>query len=181
MPMIKSVLEEASLGVVMLDLIAVTTGPGSFTGLRTGLAAARGLALAGGIPLLGVTSFEAAAETARGEAGRRPLVVALESKREELFLQCFDDAGPGKPALVAPAAWCGFVPRTAFVLAGDGAQRLAAALGRADATIAPAAGPVDAAIVARLGGARWRPGTRPAPPAPLYLRAPDTTQPVRPS
>ncbi len=181
MPMIKAVLDEAALGTAILDLIAVTIGPGGFTGVRTGLAAARGLALASGVPLIGITSFAAVAEAAQGEAGGRPLVVALESKREELFLQRFDPAGTGEPALVPPSAWHAFVPPGAFILAGDGASRLAKALGRADAEIATAAGPVDAAHVARLGGAGWSRGTRPPPPSPLYLRAPDTTAPARPS
>jgi tRNA threonylcarbamoyladenosine biosynthesis protein TsaB len=107
LPMISAVLEEAGVAATVLDLIAVTTGPGAFTGLRIGLAAARGLALASGVPVLGVTSFAAVATGVRSEdfAGR-PLVVALDSKRAELFLQVF--AAPGAPqgegALVAPDA-----------------------------------------------------------------------------
>jgi tRNA threonylcarbamoyladenosine biosynthesis protein TsaB len=177
-PMIKSALDEAAVHVGALDLIAVTRGPGSFTGLRTGLAAARGLALASRLPLIGVTCFDAAAEAAKDEAGGRPLVVALESKREELFLQRFDPAGPGEPALVPREAWGAFVPDADFVLAGDATRRLAMALGRADAAISAAAGAVDAVHVARLAGARWQHGTRPPLPLPLYLRAPDTTAPA---
>ncbi|HEX7968463.1 MAG TPA: tRNA (adenosine(37)-N6)-threonylcarbamoyltransferase complex dimerization subunit type 1 TsaB, partial [Stellaceae bacterium] len=55
MPMIAAVLEEAAMPVEALDLIAVTVGPGAFTGLRIGLAAAQGLALASGVPALGIT------------------------------------------------------------------------------------------------------------------------------
>jgi tRNA threonylcarbamoyl adenosine modification protein YeaZ len=76
-PMIASVLAEAALPVAALDLIAVTVGPGAFTGVRIGLAAARGLALASGVPALGVTSFAAVAAAVAPAIRRgRHLVVA---------------------------------------------------------------------------------------------------------
>lgn len=177
LPMIEHVLGDAGLDLAMLDLLAVTTGPGSFTGLRTGLAAARGLALASGLPLIGVTSFETVAQAVAGERRGLPLIVALESRREELFLQRFDDLGGGTAALVPPDAWRSFVPAGAFIAAGDGARRLTADIERSDAEILAAA-PVDAVHVARLGARRWQRGTCPPPPAPFYLRAPDTTTPA---
>jgi tRNA threonylcarbamoyladenosine biosynthesis protein TsaB len=177
MPMVQAVLDEAALGAAQLDFIAVTIGPGSFTGVRTGLAAARGLALAAGRPAMGVTSFAAVAEAVRAQAGGRPLVVALESKREELFLQLVEPGGDG--ALVPPEEWRAFVPDAAF-LAGDGAVRLAAALARPRTDILSAAA-VDAAHVATLAAGRWRAGVAVPPPRPLYLRAPDTTQPALPA
>lgn len=173
MPMIQAVLAEAALGAAQLDLIAVTVGPGSFTGVRTGLAAARGLGLATGRPVMGVTSFGAVAEAVRVEAGGRPLIIALESKRQELFLQRVGPEGVGEGALVPPEAWRDVVAATAF-LAGDGALRLAAALDRPKADILSAA-PIDAAHVARLAALRWRAGLELPAPRPLYLRAPDTT------
>ena len=179
MPMIQAVLEEAALGVAQLDLIAVTIGPGSFTGVRTGLAAARGLALAAGRPLMGVTSFAAVAEAVRAQASGRPLAVALESKRQELFLQLVEPEGSGDGALVPPEQWRAFVPDAAF-LAGDGAARLAAALARPPSDILCAA-PVDAAHVATLAAGRWRAGLALPVPRPLYLRAPDTTQAAAPA
>jgi tRNA threonylcarbamoyladenosine biosynthesis protein TsaB len=126
MPMIAAVLEEAGLAVAALDLIAVTIGPGAFTGLRIGLAAARGLALASGVPALGITSFAAVAAQVplEGRHGRS-LVVALESKRTELYLQAFaaDGAALGKGALVAPEQWPSFVPLGPLLLAGDAAAK----------------------------------------------------------
>ena len=56
-PMVVEVLKEAGLTYAEIDFIAVTVGPGSFTGVRIGLAAARGMALAGGLPVVGVTTF----------------------------------------------------------------------------------------------------------------------------
>src|SRR5581483_5869032 len=84
LPMIETVLREAALTPAALDLLAVTIGPGSFTGLRNGLAAARGLALARKLPAIGVPSFDA---ILADEAGDRPLFIVLESKRAELFVQ----------------------------------------------------------------------------------------------
>jgi len=182
MPMVAGVLGEAAIAVSALDLIAVTTGPGAFTGLRIGLAAARGLALASGVPLLGITSFATIAAQVTADARRnRDLVVALESKRRELYLQAFSAGGAalGEGALVAEADWAGFVPAGALLLAGDGAPRLAAALAARAPALAPGSGLTDAADLARLAAVAWRPGLRPPPPRPLYLRPPDTTAPRR--
>src|SRR6185437_11027158 len=94
LPMIETVLREAALTPAGLDLLAVTIGPGCFTGLRVGLAAARGLALARKVPAIGVPSFDAVVAE---EAGERPLFIALESKRAELFLQRRDRFDPRLP------------------------------------------------------------------------------------
>ena len=177
MPMIAAVLAEAAIGVDALDLLAVATGPGGFTGLRIALATAQGLALATGLPLLGVTCFEAVAAAVPAELRRdRAVVVALESKREELFLQAFAPA-PGRAALVAQAGWATVAPAGPVVVAGDGAPRFAAALGRSDIVFAPGPGLADAADVGRIAIACWNRGERP-PALPLYLRAPDVTRPV---
>jgi tRNA threonylcarbamoyladenosine biosynthesis protein TsaB len=173
MPMIEAVLDAAATEVGALDLLAVTTGPGGFTGLRIGLATARGLALATGLPLLGISCFEAVAAAVPAALRAQPLVVALESKRAELYLQLFAPL-PAKAVLVAQADWASFAPSGPFVLAGDGAPRFAAQFDRADIVLAPSSGLADAADVARVALARWRQGERP-PPLPLYLRAPDAT------
>lgn len=173
LPMIERVLREAALTPAALDLLAVTIGPGSFTGLRIGLAAARGLALACRLPAIGVTSFDAVKVE---DPAARPLFIALESKRAELFLQRRDRADSRLPALVPPKGWVAILPPGPCFLAGDGAARLAAALGRADVVVLPGSGRPDAVALARLGAARWQAGDR-TPLAPLYLRAPDTTTP----
>jgi tRNA threonylcarbamoyladenosine biosynthesis protein TsaB len=182
MPMIDAVLEEAGIAVAALDLIAVTTGPGAFTGLRIGLAAARGLALASGVPALGITRFAAAAAAVPRErqAGKR-LVIALDSKRRELYLQAFAEGeAEGDGALVPPEAVPDWLPPGPLLLAGDAAPALARLIAaRAGVEQAPGPGLVDAVDVARLAAAEWRPGLRPPPPLPLYLRAPDTTLPRR--
>lgn len=96
-PMIDAVL--AAMGAKHSDLgrVAVCTGPGSFTGLRVGIAAARGLALGCGIPSVGVTRFEALA-TARGG----PCRIALPGRGGTIFVQDFDAQGmpEGEPQIL---------------------------------------------------------------------------------
>ena len=179
LPMIEDVLAAARLRFADLDLIAVTVGPGSFTGLRIGIAAARGLALASGLPAIGIGSFDAvAAGVAPERRHGRPLAVVLESKRAEFFLRCYAADGPplGPALMVAPHQAAAALLPGPVLLAGDAAWRLAAALGDraevADGPALPALGDI-----ARLAVASWRPGDRPSLPRPFYLRAPDTTLP----
>ena len=175
LPMIGAALDTARLEARALERIAVTLGPGSFTGLRTGLAAARGLALAWDIPVTGVTSFEAAAAAVADSAAREPLLIALESKRAELYLQIFAEDGAGEPALVPRAAWSVVAPAGAFRVAGDGGERFAEGLGR-DGPILVRPRESLAVSAARLAG--QRPASA-LPPEPLYLRAPDVSFPSR--
>src|SRR6516162_1830595 len=95
LPMVDAAMRKAAVPPAGLDLIATTVGPGSFTGIRVGLAAARGIALATDARLIGVTSFVAtAAGTAQSNLSEtRFLLVALESRREDLYIQFFDPAG----------------------------------------------------------------------------------------
>ena len=181
LPLIAETLAAAAIAPATLDLIAVTTGPGSFTGIRIGLAAARGLALAIGRPAIGVGVFAAyAAAVPPTTPPGRALVVAVESKRDEFYLQAFaaDGAELGPSAQVLPNAVAAWLPPGPLLLAGDAAARLRAVLGTRDVAIAPATSAIDAARVARLGRARHAAGAV-EPPRPFYLRAPDTTVPRR--
>ena len=180
MPMVEEVMAEAGAAYGELDLIATTVGPGTFTGLRVGLAAARGLALAGGLPLLGVTTLEVLAHGV--DAGRRagrPVVAALDARRGEVYLQCFDgDSGfDGDLAPLGPAAAAApgdaELPAGPLVVVGDGALLVAAVLParHGEMSLEPEALP-DAAIVAALAARRFDPAAPPAaPPGPLYLRS----------
>jgi len=171
-PMIAEVLAEAGVAAADADRIAVTVGPGAFTGLRVGLATARGLALATGRPVVGVTTFDAVAHGLPPMA--RPLLVAVDSRRRELFLQRYDAARrpDGEPVLLDPDACAAWLPPGPLTVAGDGAAALSAVLaGRADTLFADGPGLPDAAVVARLA-AGLAPGGG-LPPRPLYLRAPD--------
>lgn len=182
LPMVREAVAEARLGFADFDLFAVTVGPGHFTGLRVGLAAAQGLALAWGRPLAGVTTLEAVAVAAAVPAGGRPLVVALESKREDLYVQVFvGERALDRPMALAPervADWAW--PPGELALAGDGAARLQPFLAVAGLrSLSLGRDTPDAAAVARLAAGRH--GTAAALPAePLYLRPPDVTLPKAP-
>lgn len=157
-----------------VDRIAVLVGPGSFTGVRIGVAAARGLALALDVPAIGVSGFETVAiqhiEIRRPKA---PFAVAFDAKRGQIYLQCFaaDGSPLGEAAAVTPDAARASLPPSCEVAIGSGAESLAAAAARAGGVMldAVASPDRDAGIVARLGAGR-RPGDAPLP---LYLRPPD--------
>jgi tRNA threonylcarbamoyladenosine biosynthesis protein TsaB len=187
LPMVDAVMREAAMPVAVLDLVAATVGPGSFTGIRVGLAAAQGIALAAGLPLSGVTGFEAVAagvDRGRGEEGGLLLAV-LESRRAELYLQVFDLVrAVSEPAVVMPealsewiAARCRVLP---LLIAGDAAPRAAAALAGRPQTSVSEDRSAAAVGVARAALCRWREGSGLGRSEPLYLRPPDVTMPRRP-
>src|SRR5437763_3413200 len=180
LPLVDKARREAGQMAASLDVVVVTVGPGSFTGIRAGLAAARGIALATGARLLGVTSLDAVAvEAVRGGClETRVLLVALESRREDLYVQFFDPHGG---ALCEPAAIMPFLLREAvtatiganpLLVAGDAAQRAAAELAqRVDTAVLEGSAP-GAVGSLRAGLRRLRRGSAADSPRPLYLRPP---------
>ena len=184
-PMIARVAAAGDGGYGAIDRLAATIGPGYFTGLRAGLAVARGLALAMARPLVGITTLLAvAAGIAPADRRNRTVIVALDSKRSEAFFQLFaSDLSPlSEPETMAPAVFAarlGAHPLAAqapFLVAGNGTALLAPALDAAALAWSRASAPErpEAATVARLAHTAPVPAT---PPAPLYLHAPATTSP----
>jgi len=168
--MISAAMSEAGLAFAELDRIAVTVGPGSFTGLRVGIAAARGLALVIGCPVAGIGTLDAIAEAARQTAGAIPVLAALDAKRGEVYAQAFDAEGhPLSAPAAGPAASCAALITEGMVLAGSGARLVAAAMAEPPRVVHDQAAP-DIAAVLRLGLAAPPPQ---APPRPLYIRPPD--------
>ena len=98
MPLIARVMDRAGLEFAALDRIAVTTGPGSFTGLRVGIAAARGIALAAGKPAIGLSTLAAYAAPLVAADGTLPVVAAIDARHDHVYLQVF---GPGGRTIVA--------------------------------------------------------------------------------
>lgn len=180
MPMVQAVMAEAALDYRALSGIVTTIGPGSFTGVRVGLAAARGIALAAGLPLVGVTTLEAlaAAVPASERAGRR-ILAALDALRGQVYAQWFDEAGT---AVSAPTATTAMQAASAMtgadtVLVGSGAGAILDALGpeQAHAVRSCAAAWPDAAVIGGLVASRARRvgglgGLAAASVQPLYLR-----------
>lgn len=174
MPLIGAVMKEAGLPFAALDRIAVTTGPGSFTGLRVGLSAARGIALAAEKPAVGLTTLSAYAAPLVGEDSKHPIISAIDARHDQVYFQVV--SGDGSPLVepkVAPIAEA--LQSSQFgapYLVGNAARILAERWPseappplKVDAQAAP-----DIAWVAWLGAAA-DPATAPA--RPFYLRAPD--------
>ncbi len=180
-PMVAEVIGEAGEDIPGLDFIAVTIGPGAFTGLRIGLAAAAGYALAAGLPVLGATTLEVVAEGVGGEeADGRPLLVALDSKRHDIYIQVFSPLlkATGRPQAMMAGALNAMVGSGPVLVAGAAAGVACRALRDAGVNAEPsaAAGLPDAfhlcAVAARMATeSPPEPGT--PPPRPLYLRPPD--------
>jgi tRNA threonylcarbamoyl adenosine modification protein YeaZ len=173
-PLIARVMDHALIGFSALDRIAVTTGPGSFTGLRVGISAARGIALASGKPTVGLSTLAAYAAPLIAADDTLPVVVAIDARHDHVYLQVF---GPGGRTIVAPR----LSPlREALRVSATGAPRLVGTAAGIIAAAWPAGerapsqvetrGAPDVGWVARLGAAAAETG---ALPKPLYLRAPD--------
>ena len=178
-PMIGEVMAAGGETLNALDRLAVTVGPGSFTGIRVGLAAARGLALAIGCPLIGVGTLAALAEgTQPAERVSHIVLALLDARRGEVYAQAFDE---GLVPLTSPRACPASEALTGLgapiLLVGSGGALVAAAqvgarLARAVAPEYPEAARV-AALAARQDE-RARPGHEVAP---LYLRGPGAQAP----
>ena len=175
--MIVDVLDAAGIGWDDLDGLGVTVGPGTFTGVRVGLAAVRGIALVRRLPVAGVSSLHALAAGARRRGLARPgeaVLAAVDARRGEVYVQDFaaDDAPLGPPELRAAARIADGAPQGPLVLVGSGAavHRSELAVARAEHAHEPDAVDVALLAAAAMAAPGW---TDPGPPRPLYLRAPD--------
>lgn len=171
MPILAAVMQQAAISYGQIDRIAVTVGPGSFTGLRVGIAAARGIALATHKPAIGITTLEALAAPYIAADPATPVASAIDGRHKQVYFQLF---GAGGHVLLSPR----MVPLAEAVHAAAGASARVVGSGAAlmaglwpasakspeiDERSAP-----DIDWVARLG-ARANPKDSPAKP--LYLRA----------
>ena len=178
MPLIARVMKASGVAFAALDRIAATTGPGSFTGLRVGLSAARGIALAADKPVVGVTTLTAYAAPVVSENHERPVISAVDARHDHVYFQVL--AGDGSSlikAKVAPIAEALEASRFGVPHMVGNAAKILAERWPADAPppfkVDPSPAP-DIAWVAWLGAA-VNPETAPA--RPYYLRAPDAKPP----
>lgn len=181
MPMIARVMQSADLAFTALDRIAVTVGPGSFTGLRVGISAARGLALAAKRPAVGLTTLSAYAAAIVGQSRPAPVISAIDARHDHVYFQIV--AGDGSllvwPAVAPIDEAIAASQFGAPHLVGNAAKILAERWPKdapqpvsVDAQPAP-----DISWVAWLGAAA-NPDTNPA--RPFYLKAPDAKPAAQP-
>jgi tRNA threonylcarbamoyladenosine biosynthesis protein TsaB len=174
MPMVAETMAEAGLPFAKLDLIAATTGPGSFTGVRIAIAAARGLALVTRANLFGTDSLTVMALVAAEGVGGEPFAVAVDARRGMLYFALYDGAGRKRegPVLLCPANAAGELPADCGLAVGSGAVLLAEAaarLGRPIDVRLPALQP-SAEALAMIA---FESGETLVTLRPLYLRPPD--------
>jgi tRNA threonylcarbamoyladenosine biosynthesis protein TsaB len=186
LPLIDRVLAEAGLRPADLDLVACGAGPGSFTGLRIGLATAKGLAFALGRPLVLVSSLAALAWPERGRA----VLALLDARKHELYAGVFaEDGAPLAAERVLPPDRLEEHARAAaggrpLVVVGDGALAYPEVAARAGTVLAGARATPDARAVAALAAAQLAAGGAADlyTAAPTYIRASEAeiaTPPVR--
>ena len=174
MPLIARVIEQSGIAFAALDRIAVTTGPGSFTGLRVGLSAARGIALAANKPVVGLTTLTAYAAPLVSQNEEHPVISAIDARHDHVYLQAVSGNGSSliRPRVASIEEAIGAARFGTPHLVGNAAGILAdrwpahaAPPFKVDAQPAP-----DIAWVAWLGAAV---SPNAAPARPFYLRAPD--------
>lgn len=164
----QAALDAAKIGYSDLGLLTVVTGPGSFTGIRIGLATMRAIAMAANVPIVGISSFELFARPKPGHVN----IICVESWREELYYQVIgtDGAELLPPLNLSPEDFVqklASVPKP-YVISGDAAAKLHAFLPDAVLDNTPASAATAAQLAARKGGKSER-------PVPFYLREADVT------
>lgn len=185
-PMIDRIMTASGRNFDQLDAIAVTRGPGAFTGLRIGLAAARSLALTTDCPCLGVSTFDVLGRQAlTGASVEMPanavLVIVIETKRDDFYIQAVN---PDGSHVIAPSAQMARDIRSALpadrplFVVGDGRARLCAELGPDGPEMDHIEGidVPDPAVLVDCARA-FLDTPEDAPASPLYLRPPDVTMP----
>ena len=192
MPLVRDLLAEAGLAVADLDALAVTVGPGTFSGVRIALSAARGMALVAGLPVIGVTSLEAVAAGLDGahEPEDAVRVACFDARRGEVYVQAFTLglAPLTAPSLLKLADAAASLPGSELVLVGTGAGLLFETLKSHSppgietvrlgvAPPFPHAEKIAEIAARRMAEPGFKADTAPMP-GPLYIRAPDAKLPT---
>jgi len=173
-PLLARLMNGARMAFRDLDRVVVTTGPGSFTGLRVGISAARAIALAADKPAVGVSTLSAYAAPHLADDENTPVVAAIDARHEQVYFQVFGPGGrtvtaarlaPVQEAIQAATTTPVRIVGSAALLVAAGLSAANASRAAVDAREAP-----DIAWVARMGAALPH---GQSPPTPYYLRAPD--------
>ncbi len=179
LPMVMRVCAQAGMSLADVDRIAVTVGPGTFVGIRVGVAAARAFSLALDIPVTAITTLDALAATVERETAHQPVAAVIDARNEQFYAQLFAaDRHPlTPPQILQTGALVTLIADTKASLTGPGAPALATAIAAHSSgqpKIAPALTP-DPRVIAQL--AEKRHGQRAEMIRPLYLRPPDAKLP----
>jgi tRNA threonylcarbamoyladenosine biosynthesis protein TsaB len=177
LPVVEQVMDAAGVAFSSLDRIAVTVGPGSFTGLRVGVSAARGIALAASKPAVGVTTLAAFAAALQVEIPILPVLAVIDARHAQVYAQAFGDSSMSEPRITSLRDALELVPAGPLRIAGNAAALLAGdwpSERPPPFSVADMPAP-DIEWVARLGVV----AEVAAPPKPLYLRAPDARPQAR--
>lgn len=175
LPLATQLLADAGLAFADLDRIAVGLGPGTFTGLRIGVATARALAQGTGAGLVGVSTLRALAANAAG----RPVLAVLDARRGEAFVAEYDGDGEVRPPAAVTPEMLGNLARPGLLAVGDGSVRFREVLEPAGVEIPADGSPlhqVSALALARLASTA---GVSGASVTPEYLRLPDAELALR--
>jgi tRNA threonylcarbamoyl adenosine modification protein YeaZ len=181
MPMIERVMSRVSGGFASLGRVAVTVGPGSFTGIRIGVAAARGIALARGIEAVGVSTLAALATPLLFSDSEKIVAAVIDALHGNVYLSAYGSGGRilTSPRLISVLDACRLLGAGQVVAIGSGADALrdaATKVGQDIAVIETEPWP-DIVAVAKLGLVAE---PQNAPARPLYLKAPDVTLSAKP-
>lgn len=172
MTVVDHALKNAGASFPNLGAVAVSVGPGSFTGVRVGVSAARGFALALKIPAIGVTTLEALAAEARDVFGARAVLSALDGGRGEIQAAIYDEFGAVvyAPSVITLSQAADLAMKFSTVLAGTAANTIAGAVPSHAFDTGPLGATADIAVYARVAAKKGAGGDKPVP---VYLREPD--------
>jgi tRNA threonylcarbamoyladenosine biosynthesis protein TsaB len=178
LPMIRAILADGDVTLEQLDGIAFGAGPGSFTGLRIACGVAQGLALGAALPVAGISTLEAIAQTRRDDAGGDRIIAAMDARMREVYVGAYErDSGHWReviaPVVVAPDA--APVPEgKGWIAAGSGfaayprlREGYGAAISECDGTIVPSATAIGKLALPRFAAGKGVPARDAAP---FYVR-----------
>ncbi len=180
-PMVQGVLDEAGMAVRDMDFIAVTLGPGAFTGVRIGLAMAQALGLSSGVPIIGISTLQAVEQgVPAGERGNDDAwaVVVMDTKRGDIYTQTFNPSGApaGEPEIIMPEdipSLLRHVPAgSPVVIVGDATERVDPGEISQEARVLDDVCLPDAAIIAEFVGRNDAIREEAPSLEPIYLRPP---------
>ncbi len=188
LPIIRDLMRANDLEFTDLQAIGVTVGPGTFTGLRIGLAAARAISLTAALPCIGVTTLEClAASVTASEADGRNILPLIDARRQEIYHQTFryDDRDTELPSPISDPKASNInelalkISSAPIVIFGSGAELITRLNDRnfENITILEKDPDPDARIIAKVALKKLQDDDFSSPPAPLYLRAPDAKLP----